>query len=99
MERADARETEWIDLEVAVNQAFVEAEQGFLDAAARQAADADDARSTAEHLEKLASLRKRIEDQVARAKAREEAASDGEPRAQRSCAPGIPSAFLNGDGE
>ncbi|HEY6173909.1 MAG TPA: hypothetical protein VIX73_05665 [Kofleriaceae bacterium] len=77
MERATAPETEWIALEVAVNQAFVDAERVFLNAAALQAADADDARYTEEHLNALVSLRKRIEGQVALAKAREQATSNG----------------------
>lgn len=71
MERATAPETDWIELEVAVNQAFIDAEQVFLKAAAQQAADRDDARRTQEHMNELVSLRKRIEGQVALAKARE----------------------------
>lgn len=70
MERATARETAWIELEVAVNQAFIDAEQVFLKAAAQQAADRDDARRTQQHMNELVSLRKRIEGQVALAKAR-----------------------------
>lgn len=71
MERATPRETDWIELEAAVNQAFIDAEQVFLDAVARQAADSDDARRTQEHMNALASLRKRIEGQFALAEARE----------------------------
>lgn len=70
MERAIARETEWIELEVAVNQAFVDVQQVFLDAGMQQAASSD-AQRMQEHLNELVSLRKRIEGQVARAKARE----------------------------
>lgn len=71
LERATASETEWIELEVAVNQAFIDAEQGFLEAAARRAADGDDAQRTKEQLNELAALRKRIEGEVALVKARE----------------------------
>jgi hypothetical protein len=70
MERAAASKFEWIELEVAVNQAFIEVEQVFLNAAAQQSADPGDARRAQEHMDELVSLRKRIEGQVALASAR-----------------------------
>lgn len=70
MERATARKGEWIEFEVAVNQAFIDAEQVFLSAAAQRAATSDDARRAKEHMNELVSLRERIEGQVALASAR-----------------------------
>lgn len=67
MERATASKADWIELEVAVNRAFIDA----VDAAAQEAADRDGARRVQEHMNALISLRKRIEGQVALAEARE----------------------------
>jgi hypothetical protein len=71
MERANARKAEWIELEVAVTQAFIDAEQGFLNATAKQATDRQDTRRAQAHMHELVALRKRIEDQVILASARE----------------------------
>lgn len=70
MERATASKFEWIELEVAVNQAFIDVEQVFLNGAAQQASSSDDARRAQEHMDELVSLRERIEGQVALASAR-----------------------------
>jgi hypothetical protein len=68
MERASARKTEWIELEIVVNQAFIDT----VDAAAQPTADSDDTRRMQEHMNQLVSLRQRIEGEIALAKAREE---------------------------
>lgn len=64
MERAAPSKFEWIELEVSVNQAFIEVEQVFLSAVEQQVANSDDARRAQEHMDALVALRKRIEGQV-----------------------------------
>jgi hypothetical protein len=70
MERAEAREVEWLKLEADVFQAFVDEQHVFLYASSQGAYDVDAARLTQKHLKALVSLRKRIEDQIALAQAK-----------------------------
>lgn len=67
LERVTARKADWIQLEVAVNRAFIDA----VDSAAQRAADSDDARRRQEHMNELVSSRKCIDGRVALATAQE----------------------------